>query len=221
MATGDQNDFLARLKERIPSGWFGTDHPILDAVLTGIASMFASVYAAYAFMVAQTRIQTSTGGWLDLSAADYFGLGLPRLSGESDPAYSARIQINLVQERGTRNAVYTVLKNLTGRTPIIVEPQNPADTGAYGGPTIGYGVAGAYGSLLLSYQAFVTAYRPIGVGIPYIGGYGSSVSGYSQPAQGEYADLSQTASGVTDAAIYAAIESVRPAGTILWVRISN
>ncbi|WP_175969614.1 hypothetical protein [Burkholderia sp. BCC0322] len=221
MTIGDQSDFLARLKERMPNGWFGTIHPILDAVLSGIASMFAAVYAAYAFMVAQTRIQTSTGGWLDISSADYFGTNLPRLSNESDPAFSARIQINLVQERGTRNAVVTVLKNLTGRAPVIVEVQNPADTGAYGGPTIGYGVAGAYGSLVLDYQAFITAYRPIGSGIPNIGGYGSSVSGYSMPSQGEYADLSQMNSGVTDSAIYAAIESVRPAGTILWVRISN
>lgn len=85
----------------------------------------------------------------------------------------------------------------------------------------GYGVAGAYGSLLLPYQAFVTAYRPIGTGIPYVSGYGSSPAGYSVGSRGEYASLSMIQTAVADADIYAAIASVIPAGTIAWTRISN
>lgn len=220
--TGDQTDIFNRISERIPSGWFGSYHPLLDAVLKGIAAALSNVYACYAYMVSQMRLQTSTDGWLDLSAADYFGpTGLLRQPTEQDPAYSARIKINIIRERGTRNAVIKVLTDLTGRAPIIIEPQNPADTGAYGGPMCGYGVAGAYGSLLLAYQAFVIAYRPIGSGIPNVAGYGVSTAGYSIASQGDYATYSQMQTGVTDAAIYAAIDSVKPAATIIWTAIRS
>jgi hypothetical protein len=89
------------------------------------------------------------------------------------------------------------------------------------GYALGYGVAGAYGSLLLNYQAFVTAYRPAGSGIPYIQGYGTSPGGYATPSRAAYANIGDMTTGVTDAAIYAAIASVLPAATIAWVAISN
>jgi hypothetical protein len=219
---GDQQDFFARIKARMPSGWFGTDSPILDALLAGIASAFVAVYAAYQYMLAQTRLQTSTDGWLDISAADYFGEnGLRRLQNETDANYRTRIKINIVRERGTRAAITKILTDLTGRAPTIVEPTRPQDTGAYRSGGIGYGVAGAYGSLLLNYQAFVTAYRPAGSGLPYIQGYGTSPGGYARASRAAYADIGDMTTGVTDAAIYAAIASVIPAATIAWVAISN
>jgi hypothetical protein len=222
MATGDQADFFARIKARMPSGWFGTDSPILDALLGGIASAFVAVYAAYQYLLAQTRLQTSTDGWLDISAADYFGEnGLRRLQNETDANYRTRIKINIVRERGTRAAITKILTDLTGRAPTIVEPTRPQDTGAYRSGGIGYGVAGAYGSLLLNYQAFVTAYRPAGSGLPYIQGYGTSPGGYARASRAAYADIGDMTTGVTDAAIYAAIASVIPAATIAWVAISN
>jgi hypothetical protein len=219
---GDQQDFFARIKARMPSGWFGTDSPILDALLAGIASAFVAVYAAYQYLLAQTRLQTSTDGWLDISAADYFGEnGLRRLQNETDANYRTRIKINIVRERGTRAAITKILTDLTGRAPTIVEPTRPQDTGAYRSGGIGYGVAGAYGSLLLNYQAFVTAYRPAGSGLPYIQGYGTSPGGYATPSRAAYANIGDMTTGVTDAAIYAAIASVIPAATIAWVAISN
>jgi hypothetical protein len=222
MATGDQADFFARIKARMPSGWFGTDSPILDALLGGIASAFVSVYAAYQYLLAQTRLQTSTDGWLDISAADYFGEnGLRRLQNETDANYRTRIKINIVRERGTRAAITKILTDLTGRAPTIVEPTRPQDTGAYRSGGIGYGVAGAYGSLLLNYQAFVTAYRPAGSGLPYLQGYGTSPGGYARASRAAYANIGDMTTGVTDAAIYAAIASVIPAATIAWVAISN
>ena len=47
-----------------------------------------------------------------------------------------------MRERNTRNAVISVLTDLTGRTPLVFEPSRPADTGGYGIGT-GYGVVGA------------------------------------------------------------------------------
>jgi len=97
-----------------------------------------------------------------------------------------------------------------------------ADTGAYRAPNCGYGVAGAYGSIVLPYQAFVIAYRPVSsAGIANVSGYSISTGGYGQPSQAEYASMSMVTGGVADADIFAAIDAVKPAGTIIWTRISN
>lgn len=93
-------------------------------------------------------------------------------------------------------------------------------TGPYA--PIGYGAAGAYGSTVLPYQAFVIAYRPSSnAGIASVAGYGTSPGGYSTPSWAEYASMSMVTGGVTDDDIFAAIDAVKPAGTIVWTRISN
>lgn len=485
---GDQSDIFNRLKGMLPSRWFGTASdpvPLIDAVLSGFATSLAFLYSLYLYAKLQTRINTATDGWLDLIAADFFGpAALQRKTGQSDSSYRNAIKVALLREKATRNAIINTLVSLTGRTPIIVEPQRPADTGAYGfnpaallvgasifrsdwqgnqllfstprsnlllhsqdtsagtatrgtasnaatagadggqaiqfvettaagghhfavaagtlaagsyafslqirpngrnyfqiqflgniasinldlsstgaiaakagsvsnvsvvqisngtfllkatvsvgttgsvvpvdvfstidstfalsytgdgasgfyvrfhmesatvagayittttsattvtdyalsstgrvttaspplpaaamtaisasdgfttpqplgvgdgytnnfamtiptGPyaPIGYGVAGSYGSLVLPYQAFVTAFRPISnIGIANVAGYGISTGGYSQPSQAEYASMSMVSGGVTDGDIFAAIDAVKPAGTIVWTRISN
>lgn len=218
--TGDQNDMLERMQALLPRGWFGDAPPILAALLNGFAAILANVYAVLSYARLQCRILSASDGWLDLISADFFGSTLPRKTGESDTAFRNRIVVNLFRERATRKAVVDVLTTLTGRAPLIVEPRRPADTGGYG-VACGYSVAGAYGSLLLPYQAFVTAYRPHGTGIPYVAGYGSTPAGYSIPSRGEYADIGMMQTTVSDADIYAAIASVIPAGTIVWANISN
>ncbi len=85
----------------------------------------------------------------------------------------------------------------------------------------GYGVAGGYGSMLIPYQGFIQAFRPASTGIPYVAGYGTSPGGYSTPSRADYASLAQSTNAVSDADIYAAIDSVKPIGTIPWVRISS
>jgi hypothetical protein len=217
--TGDRQDILERMQALLPRGWFGDSPAILTALLKGFAAILANVYAVLAYAKLQTRILTATDGFLDVISADFFGSNLPRRTGESDTAFRNRITVNLFRERATRKAVIDVLTTLTGRAPLIVEPMRPADTGGYG-IACGYGVAGAYGSLVHQYQAFVTAYRPHGTGIPNVAGYGSSPSGYSIASQGEYASMSMVQQSVSDADIYAAVASVIPAGTIVWVRIS-
>lgn len=219
MATGDQPDLLSRIQALLPRGWFGDSPTILTALLSGFAAIYASLYTVLAYARQQMRILSATDGFLDVISADFFGTGLPRNANESDNAFRNRITVNLFRERATRKAVIQVLTTLTGRAPLIVEPRCPADTGGYRIPTSGYGVAGAYGSLLLPYQAFVTAYRPIGSGIPFVAGYSSTPSGYSVASRGEYASLSMVINAVSDADIAAAVASVIPAGTITWLRI--
>jgi len=218
MARGDQKDMLSRLLAVMPR-WFADSSPTLTALLNGVAFCLAYVHQWYWFAKQQTRIKTATGSFLDLIALDFFGLSLQRQPGQSDAQFLSNIQINMFQERGTRKGVSQILTNLTGRAPLIFEPSRPADTGAYGTNSIGYGFAGGYGSLSLPYQAFVTAYRPASSGIPFVGGYGSSAAAYRTPSATEYASKGMTQTPVTDAQIYQAIDSVKCEGTTIWAQI--
>ena len=222
MATGDQQDIYLRMRTQLPP-WFGDEasSPILNGLLHGLAYGLAYFYSLLAYGRLQTRIKTATDGWLDMIAADFFGSALLRAANQSDTSFRNRILINLFRERATRAGLIKVLQDLTGRTPTIIEPPRPLDTGVYGGPYIGYGVAGSYGSMQMPYQAFVIAYRPTGTGIPNIAGYGYSTGAYNTPSQEEYASLSMIQGAVSDADIYAAIDSVKPVATVVWTRISN
>ncbi len=214
---GDRPDLLARLRSLLPGGWFASPAPALDGVLSGFAKLLSDAYGLIQYARSQARIRTATGGFLDLVALDYFGAALSRRPGENDAALRARVLANLFAEKATRRGVIKALEALTGRTPVIFEPARPADTGGYG-VACGYGVAGGYGSLLLPFQAFVTAYRPAGQGIPNVAGYGGAPGGYGSPGS-EYASLSQVVGQVLDSDIFQAVSDSAPVGTVLWTKI--
>jgi hypothetical protein len=221
MATGDQNDITARLQALIPNGWFPVGLATLrDGVLAGIANVFALVYSQLAYLRLQMRISTATDGFLDLIAADYFGKTLYRRSGQTDASFRARILASILRERATRNGVVSIITQLTGRAPIIFEPQRPLDTGVYRGPGLAYGLVGCYGSRLLPYQSFVTVFRPVGQGIPNVAGYRIPTGAYQIPSRLEYASQSMI-NGITDADLFAAVDSVRPVGYTIWTRITS
>lgn len=218
--TGDQSDILARLHRLIPNGWFTVGaSPLFDGMLSGIANTLAFIYSLLAYLRLQMRIATATDGFLDLIAVDYFGNQLVRANSQTDDSFRARIIASILRERGTRKSVVDVLTQITGRAPVIFEPARPLDTGVYGGPGLAYNTVGGYGSTSLPYQAFVTAFRPLGQGIPNIAGYNIPTGAYSTGSQAEYASLAMI-NGITDADLFAAVESVRPAGYTLWVQIS-
>ena len=217
---GDKSDQLSRLKSLLPR-WFGDVAPLLGALLGGFAYVQAFLFHLIAYAKLQTRVHTATGGWLDLISADFFGSTLPRSTGQSDQSFRTGILTNLLRPRGTRAAVVAALESLTGQTPDIFEPLRVVDTGGYGVPTTGYSAGGRYGSALLPYQAFVTAYRPAGSGVPVVAGYGIPTGAYSTPSRSEYVNLASTLDVVTDSEIYAAIDRVKVAGTIIWTRIVN
>jgi len=219
MATGDQNDIYTRLKALLPPTWFGDSSPLLEGALNACASALSWCYSLYVYARLQTRITTATGGWLDLASYDYFGTSLQRPAGMSDDLFRNQMKINLFRARGTRQAIIDILEELTGNTPTIFEPQRPLDTGSYGGPMIGYGVAGGYGSVMIPYQAFVIAYRPKGTGIPYVAGYQTTPAGYSSPSRGQYVSQEMVTGKVTDAQVYEAVAAVKMEGTLVWVKL--
>ncbi len=210
---------LARLKMVLPGRWFSDTAPVLDALLTGLASAWSGLFGLLGYVRAQARIGSASGIFLDIAAADYLGGTLPRRVGEADAAYSARIRNNLVAPRATRAGLVAALTSLTGRTPVVFEPLNAGDTGGYN-VNLGYNMAGGYGSLELPYQIFLTAYRPNDALINNAGGYSVGPGGYNEPPM-FYAAASEFSGIVSDADIYAAVAAVMPTCGIAWTQISN
>lgn len=209
---GDQADFIARLRSVLPRNWFTDLAPVLDSVLAGLGVAWSGTYGLLRFAQAQSRIGTAAGAFLDLAADDFFGTGLARFSGEVDAVFRERLCRNILRERGTRRSLLDALQDLTGRAGVVFEPACAADTGGYSTGALAYGAAGAYGSLSLPFQCFVTAHRPLGVGIPFVGGYGG-------PGPFVYANMGWIVADVTDADILATIAGVMPVGSIAWARI--
>ena len=155
----DQSNLLSRLKSALPSRWFPDTTPILDGLLNGLAATWATLFQALAALQAQTRISTATDLFLDLAATDYFGANLRRALVEPDAIFRARLQREFLREHATKAALVTAVTEVTGAAPVVFEFARPSDTGAYG-MALGYGAAGAWGSLLLPYQALVTTMAP-------------------------------------------------------------
>lgn len=183
MATGDATDIAGRIRAVLPP-WFGDSNPVLEAVIGGISSAFAFVYALYQYTVLQSRILTSTGAFLDIVSLDFYGGNLPRLPGELDAAFLVRIRANFFKERGTRRSIVQSINAIPATIANIIEFQRPTDTGGYGMPGFAYSASGFYGSRTRPYQAIVQV--------------------LADP-------------GISNQALYDAINAVRPAGTITYV----
>ena len=128
MATGDQADFLARLKAVLPRGWFPDVTPVLDAVLNGLAAAWVIIFTQLQYLQLQTRIATVTDAFVDLVALDFYGLRMLRRASESDASFRARLIAELFAPRASRPGVIKTLNNWTGRSPFIFEPARPIDT---------------------------------------------------------------------------------------------
>jgi len=217
--TGDVADMLARLKLVLPARWFGDVTPVLDGLLTGLASAWSGLYQLLGQVSAQARMATASGIFLDIASADYLGGRLPRRAGEADAAFRARLLANLITQGATRAGLSAALMGLTQRAPRIFEPLNAADTGGYN-VNLGYNRLGGYGSRNLPFQFFVTAYRPNDTPISNAGGYAVGPGGYGA-APLFYADAAALAGSIGDAEIYAAAAAVLPTSSIAWMNISN
>jgi hypothetical protein len=193
MATGDKPDITSRLGSVLPR-WFGdlTQATLTNAVLQAFATTQSFAYSLIMYAALQLRIKTASDGWLDMIAADFFGPSFTRRAGQSDASFRSAIISNLLRERATRASLIKVLQDVTGRTPVVIELTNPVDCGAYRYRS-GYGYT-RYGSIRAPFNLLVKVYRPTS-GLP------------------QY--------GISDADIYAAIESVRPTNTLVWAALFN
>jgi len=217
MATGDQDDMAGRLAAVLPKGWFGGGSPVLGAVLGGLASLLSQVYGLVGYAKSQTRIAGATDGFLDLIAWDFFGVGLARQAAEADDAFRARILAGLFQPKATRAAVIEAVTALTGQDPVMFEPQRPADAFCLGYGGLG---SGRLGSEAMPYQALLTVTRPVSAGIPLIAGLGSTYAGLGCGYLA-LASPDMIVGTIDDADIYAAVQAVKPAGTVIWMNLTT
>lgn len=216
MATGDQNDIFNRLKANLVP-WFGNDSPNVDALLQGGAKTDSTIYDLIADANSQCRIKTATGDALDLISLDYFAGNLPRRPEENDTSFRNRILANLIQERATRKGMITVLTNLTGRAPVVIEGFSPYGIGAYD-QTLFYDVGYGMG-WLQPYTAIIYAYRPQREGFNGVGAYDISGFGYDFYFNNAYISLLDEIVFVSDQDIIDAIEATKPYGTYMYVSI--
>ena len=218
-------DLMVRLKATLPARWFSDTTPTLDAVLNGSATTWAAIFQFIGYVECQTRLMTASDVWLDLYAMDFLGSRLPRRSGESDERFRSSVRQEIFRERATRNGVVKAVSDFTGTKPIIFEPWNTGDTGAYGS-TVGtrtsfgfvYGMVGGWGSLSLPFQFFVTIQRPRNIATATLAGWNTPIGGIGIGAM-RYGDLSSMHQNISDADIYHRVETVLPAGVIAWTRI--
>lgn len=210
-------DMPGRLRGLLPASWFGDgDTPVLDAVLAGIGAPLAWAYSLYRFVLAQARLSTSSGVFLDLFSLDFFGNTLPRRTNETDESYQPRIAAELVRTRNTRAAVAKALTELTGSAPTLIEPWSSGDC-AVVGVSFGAGIGAPVGSLDLTNQVFITVKTPGYAGVPGVAGIGSVGGGVGVGALTPIG--SQRSGGVTNAEIYRTVLANVAAGIRAWVRI--
>lgn len=223
MTTGSPDDIVQRVKRVIPRKWWLWVAPIRDAIIGGLSDIAAWSYNLIAYARAQSRLSTSYGIWLDIFAFDFVGHFLIR-NGAQDDTFRRIIRSTILQERVTRPGMVNAITMLTSNAPVIFEPWNTADTGAYTGlpgtpryGSMGYNVGhGGYGNMNLPAQAFITIIRGAGAGVPGVSGYGNNISGYGIGAI-EYVGKTSELSGITDPIIFDLINKTKPTGTTIWV----
>ncbi len=218
MATGDQADVFSRIKSLLPASWFQDETPVADALIQGPSWALSNAYAQITYAALQQRIKTATDMWLDVISQDFFNGALPRLTNETDGAFKSRILANLFVKGPTRANMAAVLTLITGRAPTIFEPQKTADSGGWDGGfyfDTEVPAGGGWGDPL-AYQCMITVYRPAG-GLIDLGEFDAYT--FSWDSWGAWSDSSPTS--ITDASIIAAVETTKPVGTIVWMRIAN
>lgn len=198
MSTGDQSDFVRRLRGLLPRGWFpdpvatgSTEQaPVLVGILSGFGSALAGAWTLLQQVRSSTRLSTSTGSVLDLAANDLFGVGqFPRMSGEADASYLARIKAALIAKKNTRAAVSSALDSAGATGFQIAESWNAADCGHF-----------AAGS---------GEYAP--------GGYGQGSLRWSPPPGECFITLGTTPQSAVVTAV-TAINRTKAVGPIFWYR---
>lgn len=179
------------------------------------------------YALAATRAQSATDDALDLVAQDYFGAtglyALPRLPGETDGSYRARILASLLRSGATRAVITAAVEKVTGFPCRVTEWWRPSDTGCWGrgywsvdtqatpfrwtggGKFAGLAYQGFVECVLPRSQPFGNNPTPCYDQTFYFGVAGSSF-------------LDGSAGLVGPQAVYDAINRAKVYGTIIWVK---
>lgn len=226
MSTGTPTDILARVKRLIPRGWFSYTAPYRDALIGGASDLASWSYSLVGFARSQSRLATAYGVFLDIFCYDFLGRFLVR-RGLNDNVFRALVRATILQERVTRAGMVSALTALNGSAPLIFEPWNTYDTGAYSGRdgikygSMGYGVGrGGYGNMNLPAQTFIRLTRGNPSGVPLVAGYGDPPGGFGA-GRIEFVGALTPLNGVTNEIIDDMINKTKPTGSLVWVNIGG
>lgn len=218
-----QQEFAAHTGALLPNGWAGADavtSGIMSSLLGAIGSQMAFVITQVQYDLAASRLQTETSPELDLASKDFFGELLPRAPGQTDASFLQLIQSSLFTPMATRMALSQAIANLVGAVPRMIEPWNPADTGARDllssyrdVDTVANPLENT--SAWLGYNGFVITQLPTFITLGANPLYCRDDGGYRDV--NEYQLLLQTS---TIAQLYALINRVRAAGITVWVKFA-
>lgn len=212
-----QGQFASRMRALLPDGWFPSgpamgeteQAPVLNAMLQGFGSVFRFVWALLTYIYPQQRLATATGPMLDIFAQDFFGSNLPRLTGESDDDYRARIKAELMPVRFIRPAIEDAISGSWDDKWALIEPRNANDTkgiASMSSPAVGGGYG--YGSKI-GYENLAD------IGDACLR-YGSELAPFQGFILLKNAPTTAPPSAVTDA-----IEKVRAGGVVFWISGSS
>ncbi len=153
---GSAMDISQRIRAVLPERWFADDAPVLDGLLAGLSSAWAGLHGLLAVVRRQSRLLTATDTFLDMAAADLFGVRVARRDGEPDADFRARIMKAMARPRVTRAAMLAAVADADAELVRLFEPGRATDTGVYGGPGLAWNAAGGWGSLAMPLQSLVT-----------------------------------------------------------------
>lgn len=230
------DDFANRLVQVFPP-WSSPDSRSPGGTVYGLFETMGEglsfLDSAFAYACDATRIQTAQNGALDLASQDYFGSALPRLAGETDDSFRARILAAMLPAGATRAAVTAAVAKVTGSQPRVIEPWRPADTGVWGHFYWGVDNAvtpfrwtggGRYvpgdPSTGLQYQGFIECQLPT----PNLLG-GNAVPCYDSnffwDSPGSAFFNLEAGQSLGPQVVYDAINATKCEGTIVWVKFVN
>ena len=177
----------------------------VGALLQGFGNVGSYIYNLAVLAKAQMRLLTSVGLFIDLWSYDRLGLFIQRKTGETDAAWRARVAKEVVRIRVSRSGMYQTILDLTGFAPVIIEPWNTGDCGAWsrgvgssalptpsswvtGVNSSGNVVQGQYGWGTQTWTAVVLMIvkMPGVQGIPKLGGWSTGVGSGASPTIGSW-----------------------------------
>ena len=126
--------FAQRLAANFPNSWASPDaaqRGNLYALFLSLGQQIQAVLEQVRYADNAVYVPTETSPELDLAGMDFYGGTLPRPAGATDAGYAALILSGLFQPAATRGALTAAIERLTGYTPRMIEPWNPADTGVW------------------------------------------------------------------------------------------
>lgn len=223
MAIGDSKNILLRVLGVLPRRWFKWGASYRDALAGGLSDLGAWCYNWIGYARLQTRLATATGVWLDIFCYDFLARNLLR-NGAIDSSFRTLIQATILKERVTRKGMFRAIKTLTGNNPVIFEPWNTGDTGAWSDnnsyQNMAWDTTGGWGEMSLQGQVLITVTRGVGSGIANVNGLDGYQGGWDQGSIEFVSDSGGAGSiGVTNAQIYQLIVYTKPTGVTVWTNI--